>query len=162
MDITCDPRLLICILLLFPLAFISKITSEPFQSDHSSSERSLKLSPNNYSWKKRLVKVFSHNWRKKGKSSVDEVLPSLESSIAPSSESELKFFPPKLWLSLLNNLVLEITNTGRPGCTCSDPNPEGATIGRACSTTCLTSETWCYGQTCTRTTTFSALYFLFT
>jgi hypothetical protein len=26
----------------------------------------------------------------------------------------------------------------------------------------LTSETWCYGQTCTRTTTFSALYFLFT
>ncbi|XP_046462657.1 uncharacterized protein LOC124208816 [Daphnia pulex] len=162
MNITCYPRLLICILLLFPLTFITKITSEPFQSDHRPSERSLKLSPDKHSWKQRLGKVFSHNWRKKGKLSVDKVLPPLESSIAAPSESELKIFPPKLWLSLLNNLAVEITNTKQTGCTCSDPNPQGVTIGRICSTTCLKPETLCYGQTCTRTTTFSALYFLFT
>ena len=162
MNVTCDPRFLICILLLFPLTFISQITSEPFQSDQRLTERSFKLTPGDISWKQRIGKIFIHNRRKVGKSSVQEFLPPLESSIVPSSlssESELKILPPKPWLSLFNYLQVATTNMG---CTCPDPNPQGATFGRVCSTTCLASETWCKFQTCTRSTTLSILYSLFT
>ena len=72
----------------------------------------------------------------------------------------MKILPPKIWWSLINNRqVVTTTNTG---CTCSDPNPARLTFGRICSTTCETSETLCNWQTCTRTTTLSILYSLFT
>ena len=152
MDINCDPRFLVFILLLFPLAFISRITSEPVQRHHRPSVESIPLSPLNDN------KKYSRSQRL-GKPNAER--PGLESSIvSSSSESNLKIFPPKIWWSLINNRqVVTTTNTG---CTCSDPDPARATFGRVCSTTCVTSETLCNWQTCTRTTTLSILYSLFT
>ncbi|EFX73214.1 hypothetical protein DAPPUDRAFT_110008 [Daphnia pulex] len=159
MDITCDSRLFICILLLL---FVSKITSDPLRIHRRPSKGSLEFSPdvNANPWNQRLGKILiPFHRRKVRKSSVEEILPPLESSIAPPSDSELKILPPKLWQSLFNNLQVATTNTG---CTCTDPNPLAATFGRVCSTTCLKPETWCKWQTCTRSTTLSILYSLFT
>nr|CAH0104707.1 unnamed protein product [Daphnia galeata] len=142
MDINCDPRFIVFILLLlFPLAFISRITSEPVQRHHRPSVESIPLSPLNdnkkYPWNQRLGNILIPRG-KVGKSNVEG--PGLESSIVPSSsESNLKILPPKIWWSLFNNRqVVTTTNTG---CTCSDPDPARATFGRVCSTTCVTSET---------------------
>ncbi len=115
MDITCDLRLFICILLLFPLAFISKITSDPIRIHHRQSQGSLKLSTDviDNPWKKQLGKRSTPHQLKVRKSSVEEILPPLESSIVPSSESELKIPPvPKLWLSLLSNLLHDLLDIG--------------------------------------------------
>ncbi|EFX73271.1 hypothetical protein DAPPUDRAFT_110025 [Daphnia pulex] len=86
-----------------------------------------------------------------------ELLPQLASSIVPSGSlgGHSKNLPPNLLSALFSSDQPEIS-----GCTCADPNPLLGTVGRGCITTCLTSETMCYGQTCTRTTTFSALYSL--
>jgi hypothetical protein len=87
-----------------------------------------------------------------------ELLPQLASSIVLSGsvgDGHSKNLPPNLLSALFTSDQQEIF-----GCTCADPNPLLGTVGRGCITTCLTSETLCYGQTCTRTTTFSALYSL--
>ena len=45
-------------------------------------------------------------------------------------------------------------------CLCPDPSPDAGTVRRACSTTCVTSETLC-GRTCVRSTTYAAVFSLF-
>nr|CAH0113100.1 unnamed protein product [Daphnia galeata] len=176
MAITYDARFLVCMLLLCQLALISIITSEPEQShQHHPAMESLKsLSSVNESHddsrKQQRAKILIPR-RKTIQSTVEEFSPALESSIvSSSSESNLKVFPHNLWLSLFNNRQSDTTNilvdtdclTQYTECTCSDPNPSGATFGRVCSTTCKLCTTLCESQACTRTTTLSILFSLFT
>ena len=162
---TYDARFLVCMLLLCQLALISIITSEPVQSQPAmESLKSLSSVNESHddSRKQQRAKIFIPR-RKTIQSSVEEFSPALESSIvSSSSESNLKIFHPKLWMSLFNNRQSETSHTTNTGCTCSDPNPSGATFGRVCSTTCLISETLCDSQAYTRTTTLSILFSLFT
>ena len=58
--------------------------------------------------------------------------------------------------------VPSFLNVGRQNtkCLCTDPSPDAGTVGRSCSTTCTTSETYC-GRTCVRSTTYAAMFSLF-
>nr|CAH0105579.1 unnamed protein product [Daphnia galeata] len=58
--------------------------------------------------------------------------------------------------------VPRFLNVGRQNtkCLCTDPSPDAGTVGRSCTTTCTTSETYC-GRTCVRSTTYAAMFSLF-
>jgi hypothetical protein len=114
------------------------------------------LHSNNTSRTSKKLKYFDSLL--KSKSLFYEIGPFLESSIV--EEKNLERFPQNNLFSLFGGRD-EYDECKK--CTCDDPSPTAGTIGRACSTTCTNRETLCSGsRSCYRTTTFMAVYSLFT